>query len=122
MAGLLNMVPRYLPRYGMAPEWASAYPPLGLFFLAINLTATVMLKADVAAQGGADATAVLPLMTSACVGSFLHVWRTRLNSRWNWAVLTYFGLVTLVFFYSEPPRPTPEPLRQKYTVVLCINS
>lgn len=100
MAGLLNMVPRYLPRYGMAPSWASAYRPLVMTFMAINLTVTIIFKADVTAQGGAYATGVLVLMTSACVGSLLHVWRDGLKSRQNQLMLAYFGVVSLVFVYT----------------------
>jgi hypothetical protein len=103
MAGLLNMVPRYLPRYGMAPEWAGAYRPLVIAFTLINLIVTLAFRADVSAQGGAYATGVLVLMTSACVASLIHIhkeWRAaRGGTGLFWQQLG-FGLITLVFIYT----------------------
>ena len=103
MGGLLNMVPRYLPRYGMAPDWAAAYRPLVLAFTVINLIVTLAFRADVSAQGGAYATGVLVLMTSACVASFLH--EMRKTPEPHHALALYgqriaFGLITLVFIYT----------------------
>jgi len=95
MAGLLNIMPRYLPRYGMAPEWAGAVRPLVLVFVAIAIGVTLIFNADVDAQGGAYATGVLVLMSSAAVAVTLSVRRrgTRVG-------MLAFGLVALVFAYT----------------------
>ena len=93
MAALLNLVPRYLPRYGMAPEWARATRPLVIVFTAVAFLVTIIFEADVDAQGGAYATGVLVLMSSAAIAVTLSVWRTGWQ---QWAFLA----IALVFFYT----------------------
>ena len=94
MAGLLNIVPRYLPRYGMAPEWARATRPLTIVFTVICFAVTILFQADVDAQGGAYATGVLVLMSSAAVAVTLSAVKRKNN--WKWA----FGTIALVFAYT----------------------
>ncbi len=95
MAGLLNIVPRYLPRYGMAPDWARATRPLVLIYTAICFVVTLVFKASVDAQAAAYATGVLVLMGSAAVAVTLSALHKRQTPAAFW-----FGLVSLVFLYT----------------------
>ncbi|WP_433514706.1 amino acid transporter [Nonomuraea sp. CA-143628] len=95
MAGLINLVPRYLPRYGMAPEWTGAVRPLVLVFSAIAFAITIIFDADVDAQGGAYATGVLVLMLSAAVAVTLSARKKRQH-----AATAGFGVISAVLAYT----------------------
>jgi hypothetical protein len=95
MAGMLNLIPRYLPRYGMAPEWTAAVRPLVVILTTIAFAVTWIFKADVDAQGGAYATGVLVLFTSAGAAVGLAARRAG-QRRLMWA----FAVITLVFVYT----------------------
>ncbi|MGA0568715.1 amino acid transporter [Rathayibacter sp. KR2-224] len=95
MAGLLNLVPRYLPRYGMAPQWAKAVRPLVVVFTLIAYLITVVFDASVDAQGGAYATGVLVLITSASVAVMLSAMRKRQKGR-----MIAFAVISAVFAYT----------------------
>ena len=95
MAGLLNLIPRFLPRYGMAPQWARAVRPLVLILILGAFAITIIFRANVDAQGGAYATGVLVVITSAAVAVTLAARQARQPK-----LAIAFGLIALIFIYT----------------------
>ncbi|WP_044366414.1 APC family permease [Streptomyces natalensis] len=95
MAGLLNLMPQYLPRYGMAPHWARAVRPMVLVFTLVAFLVTWLFNADVDAQGGAYATGVLVLISSAAIAVTIAAHRARQR---GWTI--GFAVISAVFLYT----------------------
>ncbi|QHC23110.1 amino acid transporter [Streptomyces sp. GS7] len=95
MAGLLNLMPQYLPRYGMAPHWARAVRPMVLVFTAVAFLVTWLFDADVDAQGGAYATGVLVLISSAAIAVTIAARRAQQR---GWTI--GFAVISVVFLYT----------------------
>jgi hypothetical protein len=115
LAGLLNIVPRYLPRYGMAPDWSRAARPMILVFTAVAFLITFFFKAQVEAQGGAYATGVLALILSAAVAVTLLSIKRR-NARAS----IFFGIVTLLFSYAFVANVIERPDGLMITMVFVV--
>lgn len=104
MTGLLAIIPRYLPRFGMAPEWVSQKQPFIALIFVICVGVTVIFDANVEAQGGAYATGVLVLILSASVAVAMVLRRESLlpgpGARRAWFLSKYFWMVSAVFLYT----------------------
>ncbi|MFB6603471.1 amino acid transporter [Streptomyces noursei] len=95
MAGLLNLMPQYLPRYGMAPHWARAVRPMVLVFTAVAFLVTWIFDANVDAQGSAYATGVLVLISSAAIAVTIAARRAEQH---GWTI--GFAVIAVVFLYT----------------------
>jgi hypothetical protein len=104
MAGLLHLIPRYLPRLGMAPHWVAHARPLVMMILLIDIVVTIIFKADVEAQGGAYATGVLALMLSAAIAAAISLGKEgdRGMSWYCWAVSVVFGYTLIENIHERP--------------------
>src|SRR6185503_10929326 len=100
---------------GMAPHWAKATRPLALVFTLIAFAVTLIFDADVDAQGGAYATGVLVLMTSAAIAVTLAIRRRK--QRW-----IPFLVIAILFAYTtiQNIHERPEGIKIASFFILAI--
>ena len=104
IAGLLSLVPKYLPRFGMAPSWSAAVRPLVVFFTTVAFGVTIMFKADVDAQAAAYATGVLVLITSAAIAATISSWQRLPKLRYFLVAISFIFVYTAFANMSERPE------------------
>ncbi|MFE5581408.1 amino acid transporter [Kitasatospora sp. NPDC056531] len=104
MAGLLNLMPRYLPRYGMAPHWARAVRPTVIVLTLIAFLVTWIFDANVDAQGGAYATGVLVLISSAAIAVTIAAHKA---GQRGWTI--GFAVIAAVFLYTTAANIAERP-------------
>ena len=104
MAGLINIVPRYLPSYGMAPEWGRAVRPVVIVYTVLSILITIAFEADVNAQAGAYATGILAMMVSGAIAvSITAARRRQRGAAWGCGVLT--AVLTYALFENVREKP-----------------
>ncbi|MGK5555672.1 amino acid transporter [Actinomadura kijaniata] len=115
MAGLINIVPRYLPRYGMAPDWSRATRPMVLIFTGVSFAITILFGAEVETQGGAYATGVLALILSAAVAATLSAWK-----RGRRGAAFGFGTIMAILAYATVANIVERPDGLVIAVLFCV--
>jgi hypothetical protein len=120
MSALLNLVPRYLPRYGMAPRWAEAVRALVVVFTVINLFVTWWFGASVEAQAGAYATGVLVLICNNCFVVTIIDWRRR-KGPWHRRLSWRYVVISLIFLYTTIAVIIEKPEGMKIALAFIVS-
>ncbi|MGC4119212.1 MAG: hypothetical protein QM765_32535 [Myxococcales bacterium] len=120
MAGLLSLIPRYLPRFGMAPGWVRYNRPLILIIFGACALVTWFFQADVDSQGGAYATGVLALILSASLAVALATWREDRSAGRLPLKSLYFWGVSAVFVFTLFDNIVERPDGLIISILFCL--